>query len=114
MRRLKDSWKIVIDRPFAIFVEESYDVPGTWVAHIVGHGLDNVTQGHGPIDTVEMVADLFRALTCQCVSPNVEHDWSIDGGLKSVNIGDDGEDVYVPSWTCSRCGESASKTEFDE
>ena len=52
---------LVITRPFAIFVEP--DGNGCWVAHIVGHELDNCTQGDSPEHAVEMVADVIRLLT---------------------------------------------------
>jgi len=96
-----------IDRPFAIFCEPADDVPGTWVAHIVGHKLDNVTQGDGPTGAVFMAFDLLKVLSGEC-RPGQEHDWSVPGGLRTwVGPGDD-DWKDVESWTCSNCGESAA------
>ena len=51
---------LVITRPFAVFVEP--DGNGGWVAHVVGHELDNCTQGDSPDHAMEMVADMLRLL----------------------------------------------------
>lgn len=109
MRRLRMDQIIRIDRPFAIFCEPSDDVPGAWLAKVVGHGLDNITQGEGPTGAVFMAFDLLRLLTGEC-KPGEEHDWSLPGGLKTwVGPGDDDWE-NVPSWSCPKCGESAAES----
>ena len=55
-----DPSPVVITRPFAVFVEP--DGNGEWVAHVVGHELDNCTQGDSPDRAMEMVADMLRLL----------------------------------------------------
>ena len=57
----RDPDHLTITRPFAIFIEP--DGNGCWVAHIVGHQLDNCTQGDSPHDAIKMMADLVRILT---------------------------------------------------
>ena len=116
MRRLREGISLRIDRPFTIVVQEDFDLPGTWVAHVIGHGLDNMTQGKnggGPLSAVEMAHDMLRLLTCQCTEFGQEHDLSIDGGLR-MYAGDDelGEDI--PSKTCGRCGMAFSDDDLVE
>lgn len=57
---------LVIQRPFAIFIEPGDVVDGRlqWYAKIVGHELDNFTWGEdGPVSAVEAVLDLLKDLT---------------------------------------------------
>lgn len=117
MRRLKDGcMDLKIDRPFAIFVQEADDIPGVWVAHVVGHELDNVTQGHGPEDAVLMTYDLLRILTGMCTPEHREHDLSIETVIPESRFDDTGEVIHpeLPAWECSRCHDRFAKTRVVE
>lgn len=112
MRRLKLADVIKIDRPFAIFVQEAFDVPGQWTAHIVGHQLDNVTCGEGPEDAVAMSLDLLCLLTGRCArSPDGQHDWSLEGRL---TVTDKEGSRDIEGWKCSQCFDVWSKEDFEE
>lgn len=94
-KRLKDP--VVITRPFAIFFEPDGDV---WVAKIVGHELDNCTQGVTPADSVEMAADLVRVLTGGCRAFDVApHAW---------------RRAADESFICARCGEIAAADALED
>ncbi len=109
MRRLRDDATLVkVDRPFAVWVEEAYDLPGVWVAHIAGHNLDNVTQGNSPQEALFMAYDVLKILTGYCSSENPEHDFSIDSAI----VPEDGE--VIPAYECSRCHEKWARSEFEE
>lgn len=58
-----DFMSVNIERAFAIFVRPEDEDDGTWLAHVVGHELDNMTQGHSPEGAVYMACDLLCALT---------------------------------------------------
>lgn len=55
---------LVINRPFAIFIEPGDVLDGKlqWYAKIVGHELDNFTWGDGPIGALSAVIDLVKDL----------------------------------------------------
>lgn len=103
-RRAKDA--LTITRPFAIFVEEAHDMPGTWTAHVVGHQLDNVTQGNSPEDAVFMAYDMLSLLTDYCTGDGgtAKHDYSFECTL------DDG----TPAWGCTTCGTRSAKDSLEE
>ena len=98
---------LVIDRPFAIWVDEDPDTKGQWIAHVVGHELDNITWHDSPADAVFMASDMIRILTCQCKIGEKEHDWSIE----STRLAHD--DTVIQGLTCSKCGLWAANEEFE-
>ncbi len=111
VRRPQSDHLVKIERPFSIFVEESYDIPGIWIAHIVGHELDNVTQGQGPEDAVFMAYDLLRFLTGRCDADHVDHDLTVEAVIPPTIL-DDGEVLHpeVPAWECARCRDKFPKS----
>lgn len=100
----KEKDLLKIDHPFAIFVQPADDVPGEWIAHIVGHELDNITQGTGPEHAVFMAYDLLKLLTGYCCEEHPEHDLSVattittSERLSGIVINSD-----RPAYGCSRC-----------
>ena len=104
--RMKRSRLVNITRPFALFVEQ--DEEGDWIAHIVGHELDNVTLAETPTDAVFMAHDLLRMLTGGCKPmDDTPHDWSIETTLS------DDPSIGTPARQCSRCGEKCPMSELE-
>lgn len=105
-RRLIQDDLIVLDRPFAIFVEPGdVDEDGNieWYAKIVGHELDNITSGPSPQRAIDDALDLLNGLTGKCTTVKPEHNWIIRREL------DEGL-----GWECARCGEVAFDSQLEE
>lgn len=97
-----------IERAFGIFVFPSYEPgeDGIWLAHVVGHELDNITQAHNPVDAVAMAHDMLKLITGTCGFPARKggHEFSIESELVAL----DDERPYA-ALECSRCGEKRIK-----
>jgi hypothetical protein len=114
MRRLKRDSLLKIDRPFAIFVEQDFHGGDDtqWLAHVVGHQLDNVTCGKGPEDAVAMAFDLVSILTGWCTKQeDGVHDWSAEGFFIETDA-EGTRRVYGPK--CAHCGEVTRESELEE
>lgn len=105
---MSDSLKI--DRPFAIFIHPSWDEgeDGMWIVHIVGHGLDNITQASNPVDAVGMAHDLLQLITDTCGFPAdpAGHDFSKESTFSQF---EDDDMKPVPALECTKCGTKTRK-----
>ncbi len=117
VRRLDTSADIVLDRAFCVFVSpfsDAYNEDGSeqWVVHIVGHGIDNMTQGTDAVDAVEMAADLLGLISGRCPkAPDRRHEMSIDGkSFKQYMLGcqELDEMADVPAYGCKHCEMTAA------
>jgi len=104
--RIKNVVKMT-DHSFCVFVMPG-ESDGKWIAHVVGHDLDNLTEGNDPVEAVEMAADLIRVLTGRCRDEQ-PHDFSEVGTLDTIDT-----DIVTPCRVCVRCGEKAVESEIEE
>jgi hypothetical protein len=73
---------IEITRPFCVFVDEALDLPGVWIAKVVGaDGLDYITQADSPEGAVFMAWDLLRLVTGRCSVDRPRHEYTFDTTL---------------------------------
>lgn len=101
-----------ITRPFAVFVEPAQDLDGEWIAHIVGDGLDYVTQGNGPLDALWMAHDCLLAALNLCDRFGDLHNYNIPTDFPA--LGYDGEPEHRPAWRCSKCDSLCPRKENDD
>ena len=107
VRRAKD--RLDIKRPFAVFIEPAGDVAGVWVAHVVGHDLDNVTQGVGPHDAVIMVHDMLMLMSDRCTSADDGvHDYAEECMLHPEHA------PLTPAWRCTKCKATVAKDAVED
>ena len=65
MNLFDDDDHIVIQHPYAVFVEPGDVVDGQlqWLAKIIGHEFDNITWANGPVEALEEAMALIKELT---------------------------------------------------
>ncbi len=109
MRRAKD--RVDLDKPFTVTVTPDPDGSGMWLAHLIGHELDNQTCGNDAVDALFMAYDLLAALADVCTGQGqsgADHDYSLATILDEEHAPD------VPAWGCTKCGARVRKDDVEE
>lgn len=96
--KLDPSKLVVLNRPFAIFVEpgDVIDDELQWFAKIVGFGLDNIVYSDSPTKALTEANDLLRLLSGKCPA-FTNHVW---------------QEINDYQNKCLYCDEVTAKTEF--